>query len=141
MHDLAILYRAAQFYTHNAHNLVYGDEFFQDHEFLGGLYATYETAYDDVVERMIGLNLEVNLPDFTCKASSMVESLAPFEDNDSAFKQVLDFEIQFCSELYRENSSSEYSIGTKNFLQGLCDESEKRQYKIQQRTKSDDATI
>ena len=55
MKDLAIYYRCAQFYSHAAHNLAFGDEFFQDHEYLGELYGAYETAYDDIIERMIGL--------------------------------------------------------------------------------------
>ena len=44
--NLLTILRFLQFYTHNAHNLLRGPTFFQDHEFLGELYPAYEVDYD-----------------------------------------------------------------------------------------------
>ena len=61
MKDLAIHLRYLQLVAHNAHNEVAGPTFFANHEFLGELYPAYETAYDAVVERIIGLGKPVDL--------------------------------------------------------------------------------
>lgn len=133
MNKIATLYRAAQFYAHNSHNLVSGDEFFQDHEFLGELYGTYEEAYDDIVERMIGLGQSVELARISKSAADAVVSYGPHKDSKTCFESILELEQEICAAIKSEVPKA--SDGTQNLLQGLADESEKRQYKIQQRLK------
>lgn len=130
MHQLATIYRAAQFFAHNAHNLVEGATFFEDHEYLGELYGTYESAYDSIVERMIGLGKKVDLDKITTEAAQL--SADTKADSSNGFSGAMHFEVSFCQEiddLLKTNTSQ----GTKNFLQGLADESEARQYKLGQR--------
>lgn len=99
MEKIAFVFRYLQLYAHQAHNLVKGQTFFQDHDYLGALYPVYEEAYDSIIERSIGLNKPVNIQ----------------KVNQAAVK-----------------GSSQ---GTMNLLAGLADQSEMRQYKLQQRIK------
>ena len=135
MKELAVTLRCAQLVAHNMHNLVKGCTFFEDHEHLGGLYGTYETAYDNVVERMIGLG---DMPDLNeiCKAACAKACSYDVSGMkaEQMFLLLLDMES-----LIRQNASkfnTGASLGTQNFLQGLADESEARTYKLKQRTKN-----
>jgi len=131
--DLATLFRVSQFYAHQAHNLTYGTSFFSDHAFFGDLYSVYESAYDSLIERIIGLG---GKPDIQQIARTAVDKFASQTDStpDKFYKRVgaTEVEIRKLSEAAIEGQSE----GTKNFLQGLCDESEQRSYKILQRIKS-----
>lgn len=135
MQELATLYRAAQFVAHNAHNLVSGQTFFEDHEFLGSLYATYEGSYDMVVERLIGLGQKPDLNAILRDAVKEVASYLPSGAGGNAayFRQILDLEKDICKAIASAVDGA--SDGTQNLLQGLADESEARQYKLQQRLK------
>lgn len=134
MHRLAVLFRTAQLFAHNAHNLARGATFYADHEELGGLYGVYESAYDDVVERMIGLGDEaVDLNKIQLEAVRELVKYGAAEPQASAFKAILELEGELRVEC--ESASEGQSIGTVNFLQGLADASEARTYKIRQRVK------
>ena len=130
---LATQFRAAQFYAHNAHNQASGATFFSDHEFLGELYGTYEEAYDGLIERMIGLGMEINLPEITCEASTEVEKSGDDHTTTECFKYLLEMEKAICKEIEKEMQIS--TVGTQNFIAQLADDSEVRQYKIGQRLK------
>lgn len=132
MKRLAELYRAAQFYAHMAHNLASGPTFFSDHEFLGELYETYEKAYDDVVERMIGLGDNPNIPAITI-AAAMEGKDHREQTTDQCFSYLSLMEREICDEISKIVADT--SDGTQNLLQGLADESEKRQFLIGQRLK------
>lgn len=131
MQKLATLYRSAQFYAHNAHNTTTGCTFFQDHEFFGGAYAAYEEAYDGVVERMIGLGMAPDLLSITSNAAKAIQQYGKAKDTDECFKSLLELEQNICSQIKQVITKA--TEGTQNLLQGLADESEMRQYKIQQR--------
>ena len=117
MKDLAILYRAAQLLAHEKHNLVAGRTFFEDHEFLGDLYGTYETAYDGIVERMIGLGAMagVDLCDVGVSAAQNAKSYSGEYTTEEWPQLFLDLE----ETLRRALSAAEKgaSSGTINFLQ------------------------
>lgn len=133
MHDLAVLLRAMQLFAHSAHNLASGPTFFADHAHLGTLYETYEEAYDAVIERMIGLGDDK--PDI-CGANLKAAEMASKFDccpPAVAFSTILDMEKELC-DCCKECQKGQ-SIGTVNFLQGLADDSEQRQYLIGQRVK------
>lgn len=134
MKKLATLYRHAQLYAHMAHNLAKGSTFFEDHEFFGEAYSAYESAYDSVVERMIG---QAPADDFSNVLVEInkdaVKELYPAKENESCFGHLLTVEVLICEEIEKLVPAS--SQGTQNLLQGLCDEGEVRQYKIQQRLK------
>ena len=132
MKDLATLYRAAQFYAHAAHNLASGPTFFEDHEYLGELYGAYESAYDDLIERMIGLGVNVDISAVN-KAAVNSAFHHEAESTDECFAYLLDMEDEICDQIKVLVPKS--TDGTQNLLQGLADDSEKRQYKLGQRLK------
>lgn len=135
MINLAVAYRGAQLLAHAGHNLVSGPTFFSDHEYLGDLYGAYETAYDGLVEKVIGLGGAIDIPAVTTKACAIGASFNPQgKSANEIFQAVLTLEKQFCV-LIASALASGCTNGVQNFLQGLCDESEARQYKIGQRLK------
>lgn len=133
MDKLATLYRAAQFYAHNAHNFAHGSTFYQDHEELGGLYGTYETAYDGLVERMIGTGESFDINTVLTNAAAEAVKLpdpAAFSMN-VIFGAILEIEKKFRAEIDVIYDSA--STGTQNMLAQLADDSEVRSYKLQRR--------
>lgn len=52
--QLAAYLRGMQLYYHHVHHHVSGTSFFGDHDFAADSYAAAETAFDSVVERIIG---------------------------------------------------------------------------------------
>lgn len=134
MNDLVILLRMAQLYTHNAHNLVKGTAFFEDHKFLGELYPVYEEAYDSVVERMIGNNQTIDLIQVQKRAAESL-SFAPEDKGDGLkiFKYILFMEEHICALI--ESIKQSVSEGTKQLLGDIANASEIRQYKLKQRIK------
>lgn len=133
MKRLAVLYRGLQLYAHNAHNLAKGKTFFEDHEYLGELYGVYESAYDSIVERMIGLDQKIDLKAITTEAAEMAGS-SDISDNDQAFRTILATEKELQAALEEEDKSA--TFGTCNLLQDLADQSEARMYKLKRRLKA-----
>lgn len=131
MKQIAVILRALQLYAHNAHNLAKGKTFFEDHEHFGELYATYESAYDSVIERMIGLDDAPDLIDVTERACALVKKSPA--DNEEAFETIMATEYALREEVEAANGKA--SLGTQNFLQGIADASEQRCYLIGQRLK------
>jgi DNA-binding ferritin-like protein len=129
---LATILRASQFVAHEKHNLVSGPTFLADHAYLGELYGEYEEAYDAVVERLIGLGKPVNIPAITTSAAEVASrggagSALNWPQRMLAMEEAIRREVVAALPVASE--------GTKNFLQGLADESEARTYKIGQRAK------
>ena len=131
--QLIIILRAAQLYTHNAHNLIKGPVFFEDHEFLGDLYPKYETTYDLVVERMIGLNIPINLTETQVGAVQVLQRLNISSDPNMIFSSIIQLEKMINQKSEQCSKLPEYSEGTRQMLGNICDESEQRQYKLKQR--------
>lgn len=131
MEKLAAKLRYMQFYAHNAHNMCKGDTFFSDHEELGGLYGTYEGLYDSIVERMIGTGQTIDLVKVQTEAVKMLDSDATPTDFNTAFNAILTCEQDLCKLISDANEGA--SLGTQDLLQAMCNDSEVRQYKFQQR--------
>lgn len=131
MKQIATILRALQFYAHNAHNVAKGKSFFEDHEHFGELYAAYESAYDAVIERMIGLDQTPDLIKILEGACALVTK-EPVT-NEEAFETLMATEYALREEIDTANKGA--SLGTQNFLQGLADTSEQRCYLIGQRLK------
>lgn len=140
MKELAITARAAQLIAHQMHNEVTGCSFFSDHEFLGELYGTYEGIYDDVIERMIGLGITPNISEIN--RSAMAEYLQydiTEMDCCDMFETLLGVEENIRK--WAEAADKTATYGSRNFLQGIADDSEKRVYKLKQRTLDTDENI
>lgn len=141
---IASVFRAAQLYAHMAHNVTYGLTFYQDHKAFGDLYATYEGAYDSLIERAIGLGADPDFKEITSDACEMFcESSSDRECAVIAAPAPVRARVAFSTLLSTEKQIRDLidfalkgqSEGTKNFLQGLADDSEKRSYKLKQRLK------
>jgi len=134
--DLAVHARAMQLFAHMCHNVVGRATFFSDHEHLGELYGVYETAYDDLVERCIGLhgveyfNHAQILSQVCAKVQSLPQQL---KENKDAFRIVEALEQELRKKLEMACKLPDASEGTKQLLGGMADESEKRSYLIKRR--------
>lgn len=134
MKDLAILFRCAQLFAHNAHNLCARIVFFQDHEFLGDLYSKYESEYDSVIERIIGLQGSDQL-DLVAIQIAAVDRLKSYPqkapENAKYFEMILAMEKEICERVKMLIPTS--TEGTKQLIGEMANQSEIRQYKIKQR--------
>ena len=134
MNELAACFRFMQLYAHMMHNVCYGDTFMQDHAHFGDLYPAYESAYDGLIERMIGLG---ESPDIIKINKDAFEELSNYSEasNDDGFKTILDYEKAVCAQV--EKIKDLGSEGTKQMLGDLANQSEIRQYKLNQRLKGE----
>lgn len=132
MQALALQLRALQFLAHRAHNECNGDTFFQDHSFLGGLYKSYEEHYDNVIERIIGLeNEQISISKINQQAAEMSSVNPVSKDCAVFFKILLKGEEDVCTLV--KAMAPKATDGTQNLLQAIADESEKTQYKLKKR--------
>lgn len=132
MKTTAIILRAAQLTAHNAHNMARGATFFEDHEFFGELYPAYEAEYDAVVERMLGLEQEVDLIAINRQAVDISSANKPADDS-GWLSALLAMEKRICA--VAEQDARDASFGSNNFLQGIADSAEKRIYQFVRRRK------
>jgi len=132
MDHIALQLRAMQFLAHRAHNDVNGPTFFADHEFLGELYPAYESAYDSVVERIIGLSREkIDIAQMNVDAAKMA-CVKPNETGcEAMIKVLLKAEQDLC--LLVAKNMEDATDGTQNLIQGIADQSEARQYRMKKR--------
>lgn len=132
MDSLITQLRALQFLAHRAHNVIKGPTFFEDHKFLGKLYPDYEAAYDSAVERVIGLGTEkLSLAKINIAASKMSDILPDETKPEPFFRAILKGEKDLCVMI--DKAVENASHGTQDLLQGFCNDSEKRQYRLKQR--------
>lgn len=135
MKELAILLRKLQLFSHNAHNLVQGEDFLQFHALLGELYPAYEADYDDVIERIIGLygtesvdllSIQVNavqkLQEYPINPS---DAIGMFKVIEHCEKEIQDYVGKLC-----KNPS--VTEGTKQLIGDIANKSEMRSYKLKQ---------
>jgi DNA-binding ferritin-like protein len=141
MHTLASFFRFLQQFAHVAHHMTFGCTFFEDHEFLGELYGEYEEAFDNVVERMVGLGKLTSVADrlkIDAKAADILSKTdaEDFTEAEDWFETLYDLEKELCNEI-EKLAKGKVSQGTLNLLAQFADDSEKRQYKLGQRIKPD----
>lgn len=125
---LAIMFRSLNLYSHHAHNLTKGANFFSDHEFLGDLYEFADKSYDSLIERHIGtVSDKVDLIEILKKSSDALSKV------DDDFIPIC---LKMCEEISEEiDSAKGFSSGTLNLIQGIADELEVFIYKMKRRTK------
>lgn len=133
LETLAVDFRAMQLFAHIGHNRVAGCCFFEDHAFLGDLYGTYEGVYDDLVERMIGLGKSPDLWQISEAADKELQSMRAGSSSQDYLAKLLKCEKDICEEIEGLVEDAECSQATINMLVQFADDSEKRQYKLQQR--------
>ncbi len=147
MHTLASTFRLAQFAAHDFHQRVSGRTFLTDHAFFAELYESYETAYDQLVERIIGQGESVSPSQLTYLAAQRAEAFRDKVEADDMYAALMTLERTICREIDtllmarevdeedRTEEESMITTGVENLLQGMADASEVRQYKFKQRLK------
>lgn len=138
MKELMILLRAMQMYTQNAHHLVKGMCFSQDHAFFGDTYEQLGNDFDDVSERIVGLYGEDPL-NLQAIMKSVCDKLvdaptAGTTENKIFFQHQLLLEDKLC-DLVKMIVGAGCSHGTEQLITEICNKSEIRKYKIKQRLK------
>ena len=132
MDSIVLQLRALQLLTHRAHNECNGPQFLSDHKFFGKLYPSYEGFYDNMVERIIGLESEkLNLAKMNVDAAQMASVNANSKDCAVFYRTILKGEKDLC-ELIKK-AMPKATDGTQNLLQAIADKSEQTQYKIKKR--------
>jgi DNA-binding ferritin-like protein len=129
--NLAQQFRTMQLFAHIGHNKASGPSFLEDHGFLGELYGTYEGIYDDLAERMLGLGESPDLWAINEAANEQLQGMRAASTIEF-FKALLANEKAACV-MIEELVGGDLSEATINLLVQIEDDSEKRQYKIQQR--------
>lgn len=112
-----------------------GPMFFGDHKALNNLYLALDEEYDSLAERRIGLTGEFscdNLVDVLKESAGILESM-PESGMAEMYSFAAQLEINYCIELKAAMMLA--SEGTKNLVAHISDNSEIRQYKLQQRLK------
>ena len=147
MHTLATTFRLAQFAAHDFHQRVSGRTFLTDHAFFAELYESYETAYDQLIERIIGQGESVSPSQITYLAAQRAEAFRDKVEADDMYAALMTLERTICREIDtllmarevdeedRTEEESMITTGVENLLQGMADASEVRQYKFKQRLK------
>lgn len=129
--NIITILRFLQLYSHNAHNLLKGPTFFQDHEFLGELYPAYEADYDAVVERTIGSKGAIDLISIQKMAIVQLEKTGQCKSFDECFEEILHWEGVLCKAI--EKIAPQSSQGTMQLIGDIANKSEMRIFKLKQR--------
>lgn len=127
-----------QIYSQNAHHLVKGNTFQQDHDFFGSVYEELVGDYDDVAERIIGLYGEepLNLQEImtaVCVKIANAPSTGTSE-NKVFYQYQLTQEETLCKLIEKIIKTGVYP-GTEQLIGEIANKSEARKYKIKQRLK------
>lgn len=136
MKELLIHLRTLALFAQNAHNLAKGPLFLQDHCFLGEIYTAAQSDYDSVVERIIGTMgaKHIDLKEIMDGVSKQIASLpcGEVKQNSVYFDHIQKLEKKTCSIVERLCMGG-ISEGTRQLIGEIANQSEMRQYKIQQR--------
>lgn len=136
MREIIILLKLLNIVAHNAHNKVARVVFMQDHELLAEIYEEADTMYDDVVERMIGLDQEINLTEVHMMSAQALQQFpSEAKENSEYFKSILTIEKEICSIIENLVRSQQVSVGTEQLLGDICNKLEMHGYKLKQRLK------
>jgi DNA-binding ferritin-like protein len=128
---LATYFRFLQLYTHACHNFVYGPAFLSYHDFFGELYPIYETAYDQIIERMIGKKELCDVDEITKVAADMfIKENVAMQTPMQMFECVLHHEEMLCKLIYDIYPAA--SIGTQQLIGEMANQAEIRKYKLNQ---------
>lgn len=138
MKELLVLLRAMQLFSQNAHHLVKGPLFHQDHEFFGGVYEDVAKDFDDLSERIIGVYGEapMHLQQLISAVSAKLVDAPSINipDNKQYYEYLLKMEKKLC-QLVEQIIAAGVDVGIEQLIGEQCNKSQARQYKISQRLK------
>lgn len=130
MYDLAVLYKLMNLYFHNAHNLVSGDSFHEDHAFFGSLYEFADDSYDSIVERMIGNDEKCDLVEIIKESIPLLDKL-----NDKYYKNALILLEEGVKLIDEISKGGKIDVADQNLIQGQADAAKVFIYKIKRKMK------
>ena len=130
---LAVQFLALQQLAYNAHHETEGETFMQDHEFFHDVNEVYGAIYDSLIERIKGLHGQPVLRTIQTEAGSIVGSYASSTDSVVNYNILLSKERDATEAINMAVKESTMDEGVRNLLCGIADESQVRQYKMQQR--------
>ena len=138
MKELLVLLRAMQLFAQNAHHLVKGSLFMQDHGHFGDIYEEVGGDFDDVAERIIGVYGEesMQLQQLMVAVSNKLSD-APsvgVKENKVFFQHQLKMEEKLC-QLVEQIIAAGVDPGIEQLVGEICNKSQVRSYKIKQRLK------
>jgi DNA-binding ferritin-like protein len=110
--------------------------FHEDHSFFGDLYGAAEGYYDDIIERIIGLNGDqsINLQQIMMMVSDKIKDAPNAAQENAIYYQYVNGLLDYIlSEI--EKLAPSCSQGTMNLLAGQADAIEVLKYKISRRIK------
>ena len=143
--DWISMHKSYVMWFHAAHHLTKGTGFAGDHSNLYGvIYSETEEIFDDVVERVLGLTNDESLACPSHIALGVVSKLQkyPSPSNQPALSiaaAALELNGEYIK--YLENLvetcklNKVMTLGTEDFVAGLCNTLEKYTYLLQQRVK------
>lgn len=136
MKDCISMSRMMNLFYHHLHNVAKGVAFEGDHEMMVDFYEAMDDAYDSLIERHIGLGGSMGKSDILKIVDDAHEVMEEIPESDT-FQTQLQHAVVLESNFRRllEEANAGASLGTQNLLQDLCDQSEVRSYKLQQRLK------
>jgi DNA-binding ferritin-like protein len=126
---LAVQFRSAQLYTHNAHHLTKGPTFFADHEFLGELYESYTEAYDQLIEIILSDSVKLNLVNVQTASASKLSEI----QGENYFNTLIELELAVQSKVELLAAETGISQGVLNLIAGFAQDSKSRVYKLRAR--------
>lgn len=130
MHDLAVLYKLMNFYFHNAHNLISGPTFLEDHAFFGDLYSSADENYDAIVERIIGNDEELDLVSIAKESVNLLDKL-----DDNYYENALVLLEESVKLIDEISKSGKVDVADQNLIQGQADATKIFIYKIKRKLK------
>ena len=130
MHDLAVLYKLMNLYFHNAHNLISGPTFLEDHAFFGDLYSSADESYDAIVERIIGNDEELDLVSIAKESVNLLDKL-----DDNYYENALVLLEESVKLIDEISKSGKVDVADQNLIQGQADSAKVFIYKIKRKIK------
>ena len=135
MNEIAIHLRLLYLFQHNLHNTVSRIAFFSDHEYLSGAYEESLDAYDGVIERMIGKDMNPDLVMIQVMAVEKLKKLpSATKDNTEAFNILLALEQELCQLIEKYVIEKKPMQGCLQLIGDIANASEVRIYKLKRRT-------
>jgi DNA-binding ferritin-like protein len=137
LQDLLVLIKSMSGYYQTGHWQVKNSVFYSDHLLLERLYNETSARIDQIAEKMMGITGNaalLNLNELTKKQYEIVKAL-PYNpaENSVFFQTGLQCEqklLELCKVI---DSAPETSVGVRNMIGDIADESEARVYLLRQR--------
>lgn len=140
LQDVLVYLKALTEYYKTAHWQCKGQSFYEDHLLLDRLSSEASVSIDTVAEKMLGIGVNpesLNLPEILKKQYEIVKGL-PYNSPEGLdyFQAATMCENKLLEICKTIDSSSQSSVGVKNLVAQIADDTEGRIYLLKQRLNS-----